>query len=275
VANPLRTDLRVMTGLGRRVGALAPTRLGTARNWLTTFSVWASDRGWVRLRPWPRLRVAYCGRDVRIAVASRSEVEVVNEMFCEEQYLVDGIGSPELILDLGSNVGASIIFFRARYPKARIIGFEPDPNAYQRLQASVAPLENVEVYPFAIADTTGSSAFHSSPQTWESAIIRDGAHGAGIIQVQTISIPDLMDRFHLSHVDLVKMDIEAGEWLVFDDPAALARCETVIGELHFDHPEHTAERAQESLPDFEVTIASRSGTRANFVARRRAVSGSD
>src|SRR4051812_40591091 len=32
---------------------------------------------------------------------------------------------PVVILDIGSNIGASILYFRTQFPTARIIGFEP------------------------------------------------------------------------------------------------------------------------------------------------------
>lgn len=269
MSNSIPTDLRVIVGLARRVASLAPTRRDAAKNWLATFHVWAGDRGWTQIRTWPTVEVAHCGREARIAVASRCEVEVVNEVFCEQQYRVDGLDRTDLILDLGSNVGASIAYFRARYPRARIIGLEPDPNAYQRLKASVSTLANVEVYPWAIADIAGSSRFHSAPQSWESAILPTDAPADGSIDVETISLPGLMERLDIFHVDLVKMDVEGAEWLVFSDPSAFARCDAIVGELHFDRPDQTPARAEEALRDFEVLVTSRSGTRANFIAHRK------
>src|SRR4051812_17376934 len=52
---------------------------------------------------------------------------------------------PEVILDIGSNIGASILYFHQRFPAARIIGFEPHPETFAILQKNVAGLESVSV----------------------------------------------------------------------------------------------------------------------------------
>lgn len=57
------------------------------------------------------------GTRLQIAVASRYWLEVVGEMFAEWWDAVDGL-DPSVILDLGSNVGAFIAYFRGCYSRA-------------------------------------------------------------------------------------------------------------------------------------------------------------
>ena len=50
----------------------------------------------------------------------------------------------ETIVDLGSNVGGSILYFASRYPAARIYGVELDPETCRKLQANVALLAELD-----------------------------------------------------------------------------------------------------------------------------------
>src|SRR5438132_2523915 len=50
-----------------------------------------------------------------------------------EYYVPPGL-RPKIILDIGSNIGASIIYFHRQFPDANIFGFEPHPDTFRVLQ---------------------------------------------------------------------------------------------------------------------------------------------
>jgi FkbM family methyltransferase len=260
------SDLHVVATQSRGLWTLAPTRLQAVRNALQILRIAAVRRGW--MRPSTRiLRVAYGGRRFDLAVADRSEVSVVHEMLVEQQYAFAGGRAPGLILDLGSNVGASIAFFRTNYPEARIIGLEPDPSTFGRLQRSVGGLAGVEIHPWAIAGRSGRLPFQQASDSWGSAL---AAAGSASLEVEALSLRDLTKRLDVRRIDLCKLDVEGAEWAMFEDPDALSACSIVIGELHLDDQDRTCERAIRALGDFDVSITARTQTHANFIARRRA-----
>jgi FkbM family methyltransferase len=260
-------ELRVILGLARRLARVAPNRRLAAANALMIVLIWAQDKNWLRLPRTPYLRLAYLGEQFKLAAANRSEVEVAREMLLDEQYLLDGI-DPAVIVDLGSNVGASIMFFRVRYPRARIVGLEPDPRTFERLWHSVSHVPGVEVYPWAVADRTGKVPFRQVEQSWESALyLGDG--DAATVEVDAVSLTELLSRLEIGEVDLLKLDVEGAEWLIFDQESALMRCKAIVGELHLDAPDQTGQRALAALRDFDVVLdASRTASRVNFIARR-------
>jgi FkbM family methyltransferase len=59
-----------------------------------------------------------------------------------------------IIVDCGSNIGMSILFFKRLYPKARIIGFEPDPYTFEILSENVYrnALTDVELHQCALGE---------------------------------------------------------------------------------------------------------------------------
>lgn len=259
-------DLLVIVDQSRQLRSLAPGWPSAARNTLAIILTAAADRGLIKLSRSLPLLVAYRGLRFRLSVTNRSEIEVIKEMLVQEQYALPGIAAPSLILDLGSNIGASIAFFHGRYPEARIVGLEPDPSTFGRLASSVAGLRNVEVHPWAIARRTGPLPFRQDAQSWGSSLVATAEGGS--IEVEAVSLGDLLTRLDLRQVDLLKLDVEGTEWQLFDDPAPLAAFDTVVGELHFQQPGQSSDRARGALREFDVQMTARTDTHVNFVARR-------
>src|SRR5438105_1545207 len=69
-----------------------------------------------------------------------------------EYYLPPAL-EPKVILDMGSNIGASVLYLHERFPSARIYAFEPHPETFRVLQANVGPIPSVEVFNCALGAT--------------------------------------------------------------------------------------------------------------------------
>jgi FkbM family methyltransferase len=204
---------------------------------------------------WIRLDIAYGGRRLGWHVSDASELIALADILCHEQYRLPNRLSPRTIVDLGSNIGGSVLYFACRYPAARIYGVEPDPTTFQKLQANVAPLENVEVLSLAVGDRDGDAEFFPNPHTWASSLKSTFATGPGItVPVRTLDT--LLDEIGLDQVDLVKLDIEGSEHDVLRAFHGLpTRAGALIGEMHGFLPEVYAatERFLEGVEGFEIT----------------------
>ena len=51
-----------------------------------------------------------------------------NETFVNAQYYFESDNDWPTIIDCGSNIGMSVLFFKRLYPQSKIIAFEPDPK---------------------------------------------------------------------------------------------------------------------------------------------------
>lgn len=170
---------------------------------------------------------------LRFAVADSAELEVLREVFVEREYELDLGTDPELILDVGSNVGAAIGFFRARYPRARIVGVEPDPAAFARLQANVGRLEGVTLLRVAAAATDGRRQFYPAASTWLSSL-HPPAAGQEPVEVEARTLDSLLDELGIEDVDLLKIDVEGSEAEILPGFSGLAKVGAVVGEIHPD-----------------------------------------
>lgn len=132
---------------------------------------------------------------------------------------------PLRILDLGANVGLFGVFAAGRWPQASVIAVEPDPDNLAVLQSCVALADRGEAWQVmaaAAAAHDGTVSFESGGQSLSR--ITPGAAG---------SVPAFDALACLGNVDLLKMDIEGGEWAILDDPRFVAAVPAVtVLEYH-------------------------------------------
>src|SRR5690348_5460731 len=62
----------------------------------------------------------------------------VEEIFVDEVYKCNFNSAEPYIIDCGANIGLSVIYFKQKYPNAKIIAFEPDKFQFDNL------LQNIE-----------------------------------------------------------------------------------------------------------------------------------
>src|SRR5262245_28452347 len=143
------------------------------------------------------------------------------EELCEHAF-IDVFGDAPVVLDLGANQGEFSRLMLARFPRARVILVEANPELVDRLKARFAGTTATVVHA-AIGGTSGASVeFYLSDQSMASSISKDlsavhGLRDAGTpVMVPMTTLRELMNRFALDRVDLVKMDIEGAEFDVIE-----------------------------------------------------------
>jgi FkbM family methyltransferase len=123
--------------------------------------------------------------------------------------------------DVGANIGyLSLIFARKVGPTGRVISFEALPANVSRLMENVALNdlgEQVLVIPKAVADCSGKTIFWIAPSRAMGKISgsagRTTTNYSESIQVETISIDEMIFQQSLPPPQVIKMDIEGGEVL--------------------------------------------------------------
>ena len=155
-------------------------------------------------------------------------------------YNFDSKCSNPLILDGGSNIGMSILAFKRRYPHARIIGFEPDPEIFEILQQNMDKngLHDVRLINAALGAQSRPANFkqdHSSGGKVE----KNGAPTGSIV----VNMEQLSDYLH-EPVDFLKLNIEGEELSVLTEAANAGKLRN-IRELVLEY--HGWPHAKQSL----------------------------
>jgi FkbM family methyltransferase len=188
-------------------------------------------------------RLRWSGRDILYRSGTTDPFvlyQVLLKRGRKAEYYVPPILSPKVILDVGSNIGASIIYFRHQFPNASILGFEPHPDTFRILEENVAHLHGVTVFNFGLgasdqriavrADKVNFGAFNTR------GCFKDRGQPAAPVECEIRRLDDVLRELGVTQVDLIKIDCEGAEADVFSTlpDAILNQCQWIVGEFH-DH----------------------------------------
>jgi FkbM family methyltransferase len=170
----------------------------------------------------------------------RAFVDVFSEIFVRQDYFFEPTTPAPLILDCGSNIGMSVLFFKQLYPGSRIIAFEPDSETFNVLQRNVQEnqLQNVELHNQAIYPTDGFIEFYSDPSHPGSLVMstaRERFPGREVISRKVEAVR--LSPFIQGEVDLLKMDIEGAEGSAIMELAEAGKLKS-IKEMFIEYHHH-------------------------------------
>jgi FkbM family methyltransferase len=132
----------------------------------------------------------------------------------DEVYLFRSEEKSPFIIDCGSNIGLSIVYFKKLFPESEIIGFEPDPKNFEILTHNVNSfsLSKVNLINKAVWKQNDELVFESSGSIGSKLTSRPALKNKSI-KVLAVSLSDFIkDR----KVDFLKIDIEGAEYEVLD-----------------------------------------------------------
>lgn len=146
--------------------------------------------------------------------------------------------APATILDCGSNIGMSILYFKSLWPDATIVGVEASPETFALLQKNVKILSDVSVLNVAVCDRRGTMPFYPSSPNSMTGSFNALRSGGEPILVETIPMSDLIN----GPIDLLKMDIEGAETAAFTELESSGKMHLIremFIEYHFHLPGET------------------------------------
>lgn len=167
---------------------------------------------------------------VRPMLWSFHDMLTVNEVFCREDY---GVAEPPaLVVDLGSNIGITALYFLTRGPDVRCRLYEPVPRNVERLRRNLEGFEErYAVEQVAVADFDGEARFRLDPFGRYGGLDLEGG--------ETTSVPCrhidavLEDALSTAEtISLLKIDVEGYEATLLNSarPDLLARVERIYLE---------------------------------------------
>jgi len=186
-----------------------------------------------------------------------SDFQAFGQIFLADEYGWNVNMHPKVIVDAGANIGLSTVLFANKYPDARIIALEPEMSNFLVLKRNVANYANVNPLQMALWHCTGNVAVRDTGRGHWGFQVDDveGAVKETRMQAQAVSLPDLLARFEVDYVDLLKIDIEGGEKRIFENAGAwVNKIGAIVIELH-DHLVPGCSRAfYRATVDFEKEL---------------------
>lgn len=162
-----------------------------------------------RLAKRPRFtpcRARVHGSELSIPDAA-SFLSAYHEIFVEDIYAFPFDGEAPRILDLGANIGLSVLYFKRLYPKASITALEADPAIYAHLE------KNVRGNGYADVKLVNKAVWYETTTLRFRAEGADGGRAAlpGDLHLIDVAAVDVRDILRGERFDFLKMDIEGAE----------------------------------------------------------------
>ncbi len=138
------------------------------------------------------------------------------EIFVSNDYYVRLISDNPIIIDCGSNTGIAMLYFKAIYPKSKILCFEPNPRAVEVLKKNIKrnSLEDVFLHEVPLSNKEEEMKFYYSENinSLTSSIFEERG-GANSVLLQTKKLSNYITE----RIDLVKIDVEGAEIQIISD----------------------------------------------------------
>lgn len=180
-----------------------------------------------------------------------SDLHVLREVFASRAYALPPRALPtevKTVVDLGSNIGLSSLYFSMVFPAARVVCVEPVADSVEilRINAERNGLD-WRIEEAAIAAREGTTTLY--PNGWwasssttpavakaREALAHRPEHALRLEhrQVRTLPVSVLLDRHGCRNVDVMKIDVEGAEEEIFlkGDVSWLDRVGVLLLDLH-------------------------------------------
>ena len=130
----------------------------------------------------------------------------------EREYIRRALDRPGAVfLDIGANVGILTLFAMSQSRSdARLLAFEPHPVTYRRLAFNLAqsPRQGVTAICTALGDQNGLARIAGEDL---SLVSLRGAESADAIEVRVRKLGDVLSEEGITHIDVLKIDVEGAE----------------------------------------------------------------
>jgi FkbM family methyltransferase len=198
------------------------------------------------------------------------------EIFVDLQYYFSTQRRDPFIVDGGSNIGMSVLFFKALYPHARVLAFEPAQRAHDLLVRNVEAngLRDIEVHRAALGREDGEVMFFEDPD--DPATFRMSTRSERIPGTASPVAQRRLSQLMEEDVDLLKLDVEGAEDDVLTelvDSDGLSRIRQLVVEYHHqldptrDFLGAFLERLREQGFSYQVAANEPVGNRAKLAPR--------
>lgn len=162
-----------------------------------------------------------------------SDIEAFYQIFDRKDYQLDYGGVPKTIVDCGANAGCASVYFKNKYPEATVIAVEPEPSNFNMLKRNTERYNGVHCLNCGIWNrSTNLEIINEGKGNWSFSTKEVDHENENTIKA--ISIDEIMKRYDLKQIDILKIDIEGSEKEMFEKNYEkwLPFTKTIVIELH-------------------------------------------
>lgn len=195
-----------------------------------------------------------------------SDSQVFNQIILNEEYnkVLELINTYDLpifnMIDAGSNIGLTSIYFNSYFPNLNIIALEPNQQNFNKMNTNIKKnnLKTVKILNNALygkRTLLSEGSPYNDGKDWSFRLVENSDITGALNEYEALDISSLMNDFNLDIIDFLKMDIEGGEFSVFEyksDLTWLNKTRLLAIEIHEDCGSKT--EIQNILKDYNYEL---------------------
>lgn len=182
--------------------------------------------------------INFNNQSFQLDLSTEADISVAAEIFKHREYRIaeEAIKNAEVILDVGAHKGFFAAYCSALNPKAKIFCVEPEKNNIMALNNNKKnnKLKIVTIIEAALSDKTGQADLVVTADSHNHYLDQIAPEGDSIQKTNTFNFSDLLQEYKIKFISLLKMDIEGGEYAVFDGIHTddFAKIKNIVMEYH-------------------------------------------
>ncbi len=143
----------------------------------------------------------------------------------------DWVPKGATVVDLGAHIGCTSVYFLQNYHIETYLAVEPSPENFSVLQQNATSF-SIETVNKAIYINNGKVKLDSSSQRGQNHHLVEVTG----TEVEAVSMDSLMKEYNINTIDVLKIDIEGTENILFKNkPEWLKMVRVILIELHGDY----------------------------------------
>ena len=184
-----------------------------------------------------------------------SDIEVYYQVMYGRSYLIKTKTTPKVIIDCGANIGITTIFYKKQYPDCKIIAIEPEKGNYELLKKNTEKYKDIFCIKTAVNNkNTNFSIDTSNNDNWGFKIEETNQQLPDTLVTMTIN--DIIEKYQIDTIDILKIDIEGSEKELFQDNYEkwLPKVKYIMIELHDGFKEGCSNSLFKALINYKFRV---------------------
>lgn len=168
-----------------------------------------------------KIRIKRCDAQFLIRVNNMIDRNVLDYVFIKKYHLPPkefSLIKNSVIVDLGSNIGATLVDLSQRYPDSKIIGYEMNRANFKIAEINTSGFGNIKIIHQAVWNRNGEINYESENQSDAFTVLSSKKSFNKSEKVLCTTLPELFIFNKIEKIDFLKMDIEGAELDIFDSP---------------------------------------------------------
>jgi FkbM family methyltransferase len=160
-----------------------------------------------------------------------SDMTIINSILINQQeYVFPNNIEPELIYDIGANIGVVSVILANIYPEAKIHAFEPEPGNFELLRRNCEPYPNIILHAVGLGAQSGAKNLYPSADPTNLGGFSNFIESGEPTQCKILSIQRTVEQYGVP--DVIKIDCEGAECEILRNFPNLNMVSWIAGELH-------------------------------------------